>query len=147
MDVFVRFCQIPRCSSCPISCCHSRLSLFLCVIIVVFPYPCTLLYTDLTLLTIIDVKDVVTKLIRLLPDGWDWVAWTVGRCCWMILDALVCMMLCGGACGARALVRGIYHTLLLYWFNPVSQVLRAMAFKRTTRGRSNFGELMTAKIS
>jgi hypothetical protein len=37
--------------------------------------------------------------------------------------------------------------LLLYWSNPVSQVLRAMAFKRTTRGRSNFGELMTAKIS
>jgi hypothetical protein len=29
----------------------------------------------------------------------------------------------------------------------VSQVLRAMAFKRTTRGRSNFGELMTVKIS
>jgi hypothetical protein len=39
------------------------------------------------------------------------------------------------------------HALLLYWSNPVSQVLRAMAFKRTTRGRSNFGELMTAKIS
>jgi hypothetical protein len=37
--------------------------------------------------------------------------------------------------------------MLLYWSNPVSQVLRAMAFKRTTRGRSNFGELMTAKIS
>jgi hypothetical protein len=37
--------------------------------------------------------------------------------------------------------------LLLYWSNPVSQVLRAMAFKRTTRGRSNFGELVTAKIS
>jgi hypothetical protein len=37
--------------------------------------------------------------------------------------------------------------LLLYWSNPVSQVLRAMTFKRTTRGRSNFGELMTAKIS
>jgi hypothetical protein len=37
--------------------------------------------------------------------------------------------------------------LLLYWSNPVSQVLRAMAFKRTTRGRSNFGELMTVKIS
>jgi hypothetical protein len=37
--------------------------------------------------------------------------------------------------------------LLLYWSNPVSQVLRAMAVKRTTRGRSNFGELMTAKIS
>jgi hypothetical protein len=37
--------------------------------------------------------------------------------------------------------------LLLYWSNPVRQVLRAMAFKRTTRGRSNFGELMTAKIS
>jgi hypothetical protein len=34
--------------------------------------------------------------------------------------------------------------MLLYWSNPVSQVLRAMAFKRTTRGRSNFGELMTA---
>jgi hypothetical protein len=29
----------------------------------------------------------------------------------------------------------------------VSQVLRAMAFKRTARGRSNFGELMTVKIS
>jgi hypothetical protein len=38
-------------------------------------------------------------------------------------------------------------TVLLYWSNPVSQVLRAMAFKRTTRGRSNFGELMTVKIS
>jgi hypothetical protein len=37
--------------------------------------------------------------------------------------------------------------VLLYWSNPVSQVLRAMAFKRTTRGRSNFGELMTVKIS
>jgi hypothetical protein len=37
--------------------------------------------------------------------------------------------------------------LLLYWSNPVSQVLRAMAVKRTTRGRSNFGELMTVKIS
>jgi hypothetical protein len=40
-----------------------------------------------------------------------------------------------------------YAMLLLYWSNPVSQVLRAMAFKRTTRGRSNFGELVTAKIS
>jgi hypothetical protein len=29
----------------------------------------------------------------------------------------------------------------------VSQVLRAMAVKRTTCGRSNFGELMTVKIS
>jgi hypothetical protein len=37
--------------------------------------------------------------------------------------------------------------VLLYWSNPVSQVLRAMAFKRTTRRRSNFGELMTVKIS
>jgi hypothetical protein len=37
--------------------------------------------------------------------------------------------------------------VLLYWSNPVSQVLRAMAVKRTTRGRSNFGELMTVKIS
>jgi hypothetical protein len=37
--------------------------------------------------------------------------------------------------------------LLLYWSNPVSQVLRAMAVKRTTRGRSNFSELMTVKIS
>jgi hypothetical protein len=37
--------------------------------------------------------------------------------------------------------------LLLYWSNPVSQVLRAMAFKRTTHGRSNFGELMTVRIS
>jgi hypothetical protein len=37
--------------------------------------------------------------------------------------------------------------MLLYWSNPVSQVLRAMAFKRTTSGRSNFGELMTVKIS
>jgi predicted nuclease with TOPRIM domain len=37
--------------------------------------------------------------------------------------------------------------LLLYWSNPVSQVLRAMAFKRTTRRRSNFGELMTVQIS
>jgi hypothetical protein len=37
--------------------------------------------------------------------------------------------------------------LLLYWSNPVSQVLRAMAFKQTTHGRSNFGELMTVKIS
>jgi hypothetical protein len=37
--------------------------------------------------------------------------------------------------------------LLLYWSNPVSQVLRAMAFKRTACGRSNFGELMTVKIS
>jgi hypothetical protein len=37
--------------------------------------------------------------------------------------------------------------LLLYWSNPVSQVLRAMAFKRKTCGRSNFGELMTVKIS
>jgi hypothetical protein len=37
--------------------------------------------------------------------------------------------------------------MLLYWSNPVSQVLRAMASKRTTRGRSNFGELMTVKIS
>jgi hypothetical protein len=35
--------------------------------------------------------------------------------------------------------------VLLYGSNPVSQVLRAMAFKRTTRGRSNFGELMTVK--
>jgi hypothetical protein len=41
----------------------------------------------------------------------------------------------------------LWDTVLLYWSNPVSQVLRAMAFKRTTRGRSNFGELMTAKIS
>jgi hypothetical protein len=41
----------------------------------------------------------------------------------------------------------VYTVMLLYWSNPVSQVLRAMAFKRTTRGRSNFGELMTAKIS
>jgi hypothetical protein len=40
-----------------------------------------------------------------------------------------------------------FAILLLYWSNPVSQVLRAMAFKRITRGRSNFGELMTAKIS
>jgi hypothetical protein len=40
-----------------------------------------------------------------------------------------------------------YLELLLYWSNPVSQVLRAMAVKRTTRGRSNFGELMTVKIS
>jgi hypothetical protein len=39
------------------------------------------------------------------------------------------------------------EALLLYWSNPVSQVLRAMAVKRTTRGRSNFGELMTVKIS
>jgi hypothetical protein len=38
-------------------------------------------------------------------------------------------------------------SLLLYWSNPVSQVLRAMAVKRTTRGCSNFGELMTVKIS
>jgi hypothetical protein len=37
--------------------------------------------------------------------------------------------------------------LLLYWSNLVSQVLRAMAVKRTTRGRSNFDELMTVKIS
>jgi hypothetical protein len=42
---------------------------------------------------------------------------------------------------------GVGPRMLLYWSNPVSQVLRAMAFKRTTRGRSNFGELMTAKIS
>jgi hypothetical protein len=39
------------------------------------------------------------------------------------------------------------RAVLLYWSNPVSQVLRAMAFKQTTRGRSNFGELMTVKIS
>jgi hypothetical protein len=37
--------------------------------------------------------------------------------------------------------------LLLYWSNLVSQVLRAMAVKRTTHGRSNFVELMTVKIS
>jgi hypothetical protein len=42
----------------------------------------------------------------------------------------------------------VYNALLLlYWSNPVSQVLRAMAVKRTTRGRSIFGELMTVKIS
>jgi hypothetical protein len=43
--------------------------------------------------------------------------------------------------------RSVEVMLLLYWSNPVSQVLRAMAVKRTTRGRSNFGELMTVKIS
>jgi hypothetical protein len=37
--------------------------------------------------------------------------------------------------------------LLLNWSNPASQVRGAMAFKRTTRGRSNFGKLMTVKIS
>jgi hypothetical protein len=49
---------------------------------------------------------------------------------------------------AMAAVReSISLGVLLYWSNPVSQVLRAMAFKRTTRGRSHFGELMTVKIS
>jgi hypothetical protein len=49
----------------------------------------------------------------------------------------------------HALENGIIPDCLmfLYWSNPVSQVLRAMAVKRTTRGRSNFGELMTVKIS
>jgi hypothetical protein len=49
--------------------------------------------------------------------------------------------------GAFQAIPSAEADLLLYWSNPVSQVLRAMAFKRTTRGRSNFGELMTAKIS
>jgi hypothetical protein len=39
------------------------------------------------------------------------------------------------------------YIVLLNWSNPVSQVLRAIAVKRTTRGRYNFGELMTVKIS
>jgi hypothetical protein len=47
---------------------------------------------------------------------------------------------------AHHFVRSSKAEVLLYWSNPVSQVLRAMAVKRTTRGRSNFGELMTVKI-
>ncbi len=58
-------------------------------------------------------------------------------------QAALCMRFqCDGKCNSEC-----NFSLLLYWSNPVSQVLRAMAFKRTTRGRSNFGELMTAKIS
>jgi hypothetical protein len=53
---------------------------------------------------------------------------------------------CGELGGLLLFDLGVLR-VLLYWSNPVSQVLRAMAFKRTTRGRSNFGELMTAKIS
>jgi hypothetical protein len=74
---------------------------------------------------------------------WDYVC--VGKAGWCVVSELVKSG--RNIVGHRDVDNFLGVLLLLYWSNPVSQVLRAMAFKRTTRGRSNFGELMTVKIS